>query len=164
MYRFAYETNAMDGLLGACHGLEDTFIFSTLDSMAGDRPDRFQMAEIMGPVWATFARNGDPNVAGMPEWPPYNTLDRPTMILELESRVENAPGKEGLAVLGFTPSIFDVHKVQMQRSTGSRKDEAVGLTGSATTSVVLTTIVTRRGGRISPAALFRIPLSLLADR
>ncbi|NLA74878.1 MAG: carboxylesterase family protein [Deltaproteobacteria bacterium] len=54
------------------------------------------MADIMSETWIAFAATGDPNTAksGLPLWEPYDTLKRPTMIFDKESRVELDPLKE----------------------------------------------------------------------
>jgi para-nitrobenzyl esterase len=38
-----------------------------------------------------FAHDGDPNHAALPKWFPYSLDERATMLLDLESRVENDP-------------------------------------------------------------------------
>ena len=42
-------------------------------------------------AWAAFARNGDPNHKGLPEWPRYNLEKRATMMLGTDPKVEYAP-------------------------------------------------------------------------
>ena len=41
-------------------------------------------------AWIAFARTGNPNHDNIPEWLPYSDK-RETMILDKETRVENAP-------------------------------------------------------------------------
>ena len=50
------------------------------------------MADRMGGAWVAFARTGNPNVAGLPQWPPYTPETRATMIFDVPCRVENDPG------------------------------------------------------------------------
>jgi para-nitrobenzyl esterase len=49
------------------------------------------LADQVSDTWLAFARTGDPNHAGLPEWPPYSVPTRPTMILDHQSRVERDP-------------------------------------------------------------------------
>lgn len=35
-------------------------------------------------TWIAFAQTGDPNHAGLPEWPPYDTEQRPTMVFDAD--------------------------------------------------------------------------------
>ncbi len=50
-----------------------------------------KMADIMSDVWIAFARTGNPNTKTIPEWPRFNLETRPTMIFDLQPRIENDP-------------------------------------------------------------------------
>jgi para-nitrobenzyl esterase len=52
------------------------------------------MADIMSDSFIAFGRTGNPNTAALPKWPSFNTDERPTMIFDLPSRVENDPRSE----------------------------------------------------------------------
>ncbi len=95
MYLMTWETDFAHGLLKSCHALDLPFVFDNVGiaEMAGEKPDRFELAGIMSDAWIAFARHGDPSHPGIPQWPPYNTQDRPTMLLDVPSRVENDPRK-----------------------------------------------------------------------
>ncbi|MFC6645814.1 carboxylesterase/lipase family protein [Granulicella cerasi] len=49
------------------------------------------MAVQMHAAWASFILGHEPAAPGLPAWPRYNLQTRPTMLLNAESRVENAP-------------------------------------------------------------------------
>jgi para-nitrobenzyl esterase len=87
VYLFAWETPVLGGRLRACHTLEIPFVFNTVDGAAitGSDPARLALGETMARVWIAFARTGNPG------WPAYDTTRRPTMVFDLESRVENDP-------------------------------------------------------------------------
>jgi len=41
--------------------------------------------------WTSFARTGNPNHNGIPEWPSYGVGKRSTMIFDKEIKVVNGP-------------------------------------------------------------------------
>ncbi|MED4922489.1 carboxylesterase family protein [Weizmannia sp. CD-2023] len=51
-------------------------------------------------AWIAFAQNGDPNCSLLPEWPPYNTRQRPAMIFGQDCRVEKDPHQAERALWG----------------------------------------------------------------
>jgi para-nitrobenzyl esterase len=48
----------------------------------------------MSAAWLAFARRGNPNHAGLPQWPAYSLPERATMIFDKNCRVVNDPGRE----------------------------------------------------------------------
>ena len=87
VYLFAWETPVLGGRLRACHTLEIPFVFNTLEGAAitGSDPSRLPLGETMSRAWLAFAKSGNPG------WPAYDTKNRPTMVFDLQSRVENDP-------------------------------------------------------------------------
>jgi para-nitrobenzyl esterase len=87
VYLFAWETPVLGGRLRACHTLEIPFVFNTVESAAitGNDPVRLPLGETVARAWIAFARSGNPG------WKPYDTVERPTMVFDLQSRVENDP-------------------------------------------------------------------------
>jgi para-nitrobenzyl esterase len=97
VYLFTWETPVLEGKLKATHALEIPFVFDNADlvpSLTGKDPERFKLAEQMSAAWVAFARTGNPNHPGLPTWPAYDTEQRPTLLFNLTSRVENDPGRE----------------------------------------------------------------------
>jgi len=47
------------------------------------------LGRVMRAYWVNFARTGIPSAEGEPEWAPYNTTDRPVLVLDAERRMEN---------------------------------------------------------------------------
>jgi para-nitrobenzyl esterase len=44
----------------------------------------------MSAAWLAFARTGNPNTTGIPNWPPYTTKERATMVFNVSSNVVNS--------------------------------------------------------------------------
>ena len=96
VYLFTWGSPAMRGWLGACHGLEIAFALGTQGrpetaGFTGQGPDADGLAGRMMKAWAGFARTGDPTTAELGPWPGYDPRSRPTMVLDRDCRVEQAP-------------------------------------------------------------------------
>ena len=49
--------------------------------------------------WTTFARTGNPNHKGLPQWPAFDNTRRATMLFDTECKAVNDPyGEERLAM------------------------------------------------------------------
>lgn len=97
VYLFTWETPILEGRLKATHALDIPFVFDNADlvpSFTGKDPERFKLAEQMSSAWIAFARTGNPNHPGLPEWPAYTTEKRSTLIFDLPARLENDPRPE----------------------------------------------------------------------
>jgi para-nitrobenzyl esterase len=98
MYLFTWESDYLGYLFKSAHALEIPFVFDTVDEalITGDRPNRYELADSISEAWITFARNGNPSHPGIPEWKPYSSESRETMILDVPCRMENDPAREEL--------------------------------------------------------------------
>jgi para-nitrobenzyl esterase len=99
MYLFTYPTQEMGGNLGSTHALEIPFVFGVLgDDRLGFFPKKDEvnskLSEQMMDSWISFARTGNPNHKGIPEWPSYEVQKRQTMILGVETKLEQDPYSE----------------------------------------------------------------------
>jgi para-nitrobenzyl esterase len=59
---------------GAPHATEIPFVFDTVAAKYGDKlvPADKAAAEAANAYWAAFAKTGDPNGVGRPNWPAYD--------------------------------------------------------------------------------------------
>jgi len=94
-YLFTWESPGMDGQLGSCHALEIGFVFNTLnlpgmDEFTGQGPEAELLSQKIMDAWIAFARTGNPNNKGLPEWKPYDIEERATMTLGKECKQVNA--------------------------------------------------------------------------
>jgi para-nitrobenzyl esterase len=93
-YLFTWQSPAMGGVFGACHGLEIGFVFGTCDEMfCGTGPEADKLVKCMQDAWLAFAHTGDPSCESIGEWPVYGSK-RMTMILGKDCHVESAPYEE----------------------------------------------------------------------
>jgi para-nitrobenzyl esterase len=97
MYQFTWESPFMGGMLKCPHTMEIPFVFNNVEptiGILGDSPERITLAEKVSGAWLAFARSGNPNHKGLPDWPTYDKEKRATMIFGSECRVENDPRRE----------------------------------------------------------------------
>jgi para-nitrobenzyl esterase len=97
MYLFAWRTPAMGGKLGAPHAVELPFVFDNTDipkEMTTGSPSEKALAANMCEAWIRFARAGNPNHRGLPNWPAFTTKDRATMVFDTTCKMVKDPGSE----------------------------------------------------------------------
>jgi len=101
LYVFAWETPVMG--LRAPHTIEIPFVFNHIDiseSMIGPVTPQMRTLEAASAgAWAQFARTGNPNHRGLPNWPAYTPGKRATMIFDTPCHVENDPTAEVRQIL-----------------------------------------------------------------
>ena len=106
MYRFDWETPVLDGKLKASHAMELPFVFDNVDrgaGMVGKDVGLQPLADKMSGAWTAFARTGNPDHAGLPHWPAYETNTRATMIFNNDCKVVNDPGKDERLAMASLP-------------------------------------------------------------
>ncbi len=96
VYHFEKTTPVHDGKLVCPHTLEIPYVFDNLDVptaalVTGTGKDRYPLADKMSRAWTTFARTGNPNVSGLPNWPAYSAADREVMVFNDECKVVKNP-------------------------------------------------------------------------
>ena len=81
--------------LGAYHSGDLAYVFDNLDvvGIGWDDTDR-ALSETVADYWFNFAATGNPNGAGLPEWPVFDPATDEVQILDAEVRNEVHPRKE----------------------------------------------------------------------
>lgn len=93
VYQFDFPS-PVDPLRGAAHTDDIAFVFGTLDapgSKSGTGVAARALSRAMMGAFVALARTGDPNGAGLPEWPRYGLAERATMLFDTRVRVEHDP-------------------------------------------------------------------------
>jgi para-nitrobenzyl esterase len=93
MYRFDWP--AADAHLGAPHGIDIPFPFTTVDrdgwdSFVADPDVAMELAAVEQALWASFGRDGVPSAVGV-EWPRFDADRRATLLLGRSVEVVDDP-------------------------------------------------------------------------
>jgi len=94
VYRYHFELAAPPSKFHqgtfAFHSDDIEYVFGTLDTRPGAewRPEDRKLSEQMMSYWSNFARTGDPNGPGLPEWP---KLGADNMVMHLDSTITSSP-------------------------------------------------------------------------
>jgi para-nitrobenzyl esterase len=94
VYQLNWQTPVQGGKWKAPHGLDIPLSFDNIaycPTMVPNTAEAQKMADIMSDVWIAFARTGHPLTKMIPEWPRFNLENRPTVIFDLQLRIENDP-------------------------------------------------------------------------
>jgi para-nitrobenzyl esterase len=81
---------------GAAHMTDIEYVFNTLDRRTlAWRPSDRRVADMMGAYWTNFARTGDPNGSGLPNWPALGpSRGRQIMRINADARVETERNRD----------------------------------------------------------------------
>jgi para-nitrobenzyl esterase len=96
VYRYHFELRALPSKYHAgtwaFHSDDIEYVFGTLDTRPGEtiRPEDRKLSEEMMGYWTNFAKTGDPNGAGLAEWPKYGKGDE---LIHLDSTITSGPDK-----------------------------------------------------------------------
>lgn len=83
------------------HTAEIPFVFDNTDrvTVSGDPEEARVLSDMMSQAWINFARTGDPNGEGVPEWEPYTREGGATMIFDNESYLTHNHDRELQSIL-----------------------------------------------------------------
>ena len=95
VYRYHFELPAPPSKFHpgwfAFHSDDIEYVFGTLDTRPGAhwRPEDGKLSDEIMDYWTNFARSGDPNSSGLPEWPRFDSTGE---LLHLDSTITAGPG------------------------------------------------------------------------
>jgi len=97
LYYFSYAGRGKRAQLGAHHGADLWFLSNSFPSDWEHSPEDEKLGEVMRAYWTQFAKTGNPNTTGLPDWPAYNaSVDQ---CFELGSVIRVRPVDEKLHAL-----------------------------------------------------------------
>lgn len=97
MYLFTWESPVLDGAYSSMHCMELPFVFDNIsrcEEMTGGGKEAHALADKMSLAWLNFAKTGNPNHKGLPNWPKYTPDNGATMLFDNVSEVKNNHDKE----------------------------------------------------------------------
>lgn len=106
MYLFNRPTPVYGGRYFVPHAEEIPFVFDSLakaPNMVGPvTPAAQKLADQVSALWASFARDGVPKAPGLPAWTPYDSAQRPSLMIDEVSRMADDPrGAERKLMLSY---------------------------------------------------------------
>lgn len=107
MYLFAWESPVLDGMLRSTHCMEIPFVFNNVTrhaSMTGGGKAACQLGEKMSDAWLNFAKTGNPNAKGLPQWNPYTVDQGATMLFKDNSEIKYNHDKELIELVRTFPT------------------------------------------------------------
>jgi len=106
LYWFTWKTPVLDGRPRAFHCAELAFCFDNTDrceNMTGGTGEARDLAAVVSESWIQFARTGNPNHRGIPDWPAFSADKCQTMFLDRPCKMkENPDTHERQAILDAT--------------------------------------------------------------
>jgi para-nitrobenzyl esterase len=102
MYLFRWQSPVFDGKYKSLHCMELPFVFDNVDRanhMTGGGKEAHVLADKMSGAWINFAKTGNPNHSGLPQWPDYNVQNTATMYFDNTCAVKPQMDKELLKIM-----------------------------------------------------------------
>lgn len=111
-YRFDYDRMKYGKYLGAAHSLEIPFIFDSFDRLPNNLlyndknmgPAK-ELSKIIQGYWLNFAKTGNPNGPGLPQWPMFTPDNQMVQILDSRVRSEKT-------TIAPRCQFWDTHKIE----------------------------------------------------
>ena len=107
-YQLNYRSPRDGGRYGAMHTMDIPLVFDNLakpESRAGTDAAAQRTADQMSDAFIAFARSGNPNHSGLPQWRPYELPARATMVFDERSELVNDPRGDERRLFAQVPYI-----------------------------------------------------------
>ena len=101
MYLFTWQSPVNDGMYKAMHCMDIAFQFDNIahcQEMTGGGKDAVELAGKISSAWINFAKTGNPNAPGLPNWPAYTTAGGATMMFNNQCEVRYHPDGDLLKI------------------------------------------------------------------
>ena len=97
-YYFDYHPNSPDG--GSGHGSDVPYAFQTLGGGPAGEPkaEDLKLSDMISSYWVNFAKSGDPNGPGLPEWPAFKMDDQKAMVFDTAPGARPVPNLDRFKV------------------------------------------------------------------
>ncbi len=102
LYMFAWHTPQLDGRPRAFHCSEIPFAFANTDvaeNYTGAGEVARKLGDKVAKAWINFARHGNPNHDGLPQWPAFSDANGAMMVFNNKCEVKNDPDGDARKLL-----------------------------------------------------------------
>lgn len=107
-YQLNYRSPLAGGKYGAMHTMDIPLVFDSIaqpQALTGTSAEAQKTADQMSEAFIAFARTGNPNHAGMPQWRTYELTNRATMVFDAQSELVNDPRGAERQLFALVPYI-----------------------------------------------------------
>jgi para-nitrobenzyl esterase len=112
-YYFDYHPDNPDG--GSGHGSDVPYAFQTLGGPMGEpKQEDLKLSDMISTYWINFAKSGDPNGPGLPEWPAFSENDQKVMVFD------ETPGSRPLPILDRL-KVIDAYFASLRGKSKNKK-------------------------------------------
>jgi para-nitrobenzyl esterase len=97
IYYYDYHAPNVDG---SGHGSDVPYAFQTLSGGRGGapKPEDLKLSDAISSYWVNFAKTGDPNGPGLPNWPAFEVNDQKAMVFDAAPSARPVPNLDKLKV------------------------------------------------------------------
>jgi para-nitrobenzyl esterase len=93
---YYYDHRTPDSPDGANHAAEVTYVFGNFGGSGAPNPKDLALSDLIRSYWINFARTGDPNGSGLPQWPTFADNDQKVMFFDTSASAKPIQNLEKL--------------------------------------------------------------------